>query len=252
MCSQDPGHHRAIEGITAWDQLPWGDAWPTWGCAPTVHPALGSPSTRTRQAHTALNCGNSWVIHPFQGLPTHTSGACLQCPSLSTFSLVAQSVKKLPAMQETWVQSLGWVGRSPGEGNGNPLQYSCLENPMNRGAWSTVHGVAKSWTQLSDRHFDFPSPKLKWAWISGQFHPFMSGWRSDTEEKLANRGGQPKQRKEGGTAPEVAGARLKPRSQTETVHLRGNCIRWNNYSWNKEISDTELTPHCPQQLQRHS
>ena len=38
----------------------------------------------------------------------------------------------------------GW-GRSPGEGNGNPLQYSFLENPMDRGAWwATVHGVAKS------------------------------------------------------------------------------------------------------------
>ena len=38
-------------------------------------------------------------------------------------------------------------GRSPGEGHGNPLQYSCLENPMNRGAWwATVHGVAKSVT----------------------------------------------------------------------------------------------------------
>ena len=42
-------------------------------------------------------------------------------------------------------------GRSPGEGNGNPLQYSCLENPMDRGAWwATVHGVTKSQTQLSD------------------------------------------------------------------------------------------------------
>ena len=38
-------------------------------------------------------------------------------------------------------------GRSPGEGHGHPLQYSCLENPMDRGAWwATVHGVAKSWT----------------------------------------------------------------------------------------------------------
>ena len=43
------------------------------------------------------------------------------------------------------------MGRSPGEGHGNPLQYSYLENPMDRGAWwATVHGVAKSWTQLSD------------------------------------------------------------------------------------------------------
>ena len=41
--------------------------------------------------------------------------------------------------------------RSPGEGNCNPLQYSCLENPMDGGAWwATVHGVAKSRTQLSD------------------------------------------------------------------------------------------------------
>ena len=47
--------------------------------------------------------------------------------------------------------SIPGLGRSPGEGNGNPLQYSCLENPMDRGAWqATVHGVAKSPTQLSD------------------------------------------------------------------------------------------------------
>ena len=43
------------------------------------------------------------------------------------------------------------LGRSPGEGNGNPLQYSCLENSMDGGAWqATVHGVAKSQTRLSD------------------------------------------------------------------------------------------------------
>ena len=48
----------------------------------------------------------------------------------------------------------GW-GRSPGEGNGNPLQYSCLENPMEGGAWqATVHGVTKSRTQLSDFTFN--------------------------------------------------------------------------------------------------
>ena len=42
-------------------------------------------------------------------------------------------------------------GRSPGEGNSNALQYSCLENPMDRGAlWATVHGVTKSQTRLSD------------------------------------------------------------------------------------------------------
>ena len=47
-------------------------------------------------------------------------------------------------MRETWVRSLGWED-SPGEENGNPLQYSCLENPMDGGAWwATVHGVAES------------------------------------------------------------------------------------------------------------
>ena len=47
-------------------------------------------------------------------------------------------------MQENWVQSLGWED-SPGEGNGNPLWYSCLENSMDRGDWQgyIVHAVAK-------------------------------------------------------------------------------------------------------------
>ena len=56
-------------------------------------------------------------------------------------SLVAQAVKTLPAMQETWVQFLGWED-PPGEGNGNPFQYSCLENPMDRRAWQAkIHAV---------------------------------------------------------------------------------------------------------------
>ena len=47
--------------------------------------------------------------------------------------------------------SIPGLGRPPAEGNGNPLQYPCLENSMDRGAWrATVHGVAKSRTQLSD------------------------------------------------------------------------------------------------------
>ena len=50
--------------------------------------------------------------------------------------------------------SIPGSGRFPGEGNGNPLQYSCLENPMDGGAWqATVNGVAKSQTQLSDFTF---------------------------------------------------------------------------------------------------
>ena len=57
---------------------------------------------------------------------------------------MAQRLKRRPAMWETWVRSLGRED-SPGEGNGNPLQYSCLENPMDGGAWqATVHKVIKS------------------------------------------------------------------------------------------------------------
>ena len=50
--------------------------------------------------------------------------------------------------------SIPGMGRSLGEGNDIPLQYSCLDNPMDRGAWqATIHGVAKSQTRLSDLHF---------------------------------------------------------------------------------------------------
>ena len=52
----------------------------------------------------------------------------------------------------------GDLGSIPGSGSGNPLQYSCLKNSMNRGAWwATVHGVTKSHTQLSDFHFSLYS-----------------------------------------------------------------------------------------------
>ena len=54
--------------------------------------------------------------------------------------------------------SIPGLGRSSGEGNGTPLQYSCLENPMDRGAWwATVHGFTKRQTRLSDFTFHFQS-----------------------------------------------------------------------------------------------
>ena len=65
---------------------------------------------------------------PVQGFP-HGTGA-----------------KNLPASAED-AGSVPGLGRSPGEGNGNPLPYSCLENATDRGAWrAIVHGVAKNWT----------------------------------------------------------------------------------------------------------
>ena len=66
-------------------------------------------------------------------------------------SLVAQTVKNLSACNTGDSGAISGLGRSPGEGNDYPLQYSCLENPMDRGAWwATVHGVTKSQTWPSD------------------------------------------------------------------------------------------------------
>jgi len=64
-------------------------------------------------------------------------------------SQVVLVVKNLPASAGDIrdAGSIPGLGRSPGGGHGNPLQYSCLQNPMDRGAWrATVHGVTKSWT----------------------------------------------------------------------------------------------------------
>ena len=70
-------------------------------------------------------------------------------------------VKNLPANTGA-VRDMGSIpglGRSSGRGSGNPLWYSCLESPMDRGAWwATVHGVTKSRTRLNDQHFQHYNP----------------------------------------------------------------------------------------------
>ena len=66
------------------------------------------------------------------------------------------SVVKNPPANAGDVGLIPGLGRSPGKGNGNPLQYSCLENPMDRRAWwAAIYGVAQSWTRLSDFTFTF-------------------------------------------------------------------------------------------------
>ena len=63
---------------------------------------------------------------------------------------------KSPSASAGDMGSIPGSGRSPGEGNGNPLQYPCLENPMDRGAWwATVHGVTKSQTQLTHSAYTY-------------------------------------------------------------------------------------------------
>ena len=105
---------------------------------------------------------------------THTKYTCTQICACVRFGLCQDSLTELHAlafpswsrrdnlvcvyqmcglpclpMQKMW-HSLGWED-PPVEGNGNPLQYSCLGNPMDRGTWwVTVHGVTKSWTWLGD------------------------------------------------------------------------------------------------------
>ena len=58
--------------------------------------------------------------------------------------------------QETQVQSLSGLGKSPGEGNGNPLQYSCLENPMDRGAWRAKSSWGFEESDMTSTHTHVP------------------------------------------------------------------------------------------------
>ena len=80
--------------------------------------------------------------------------------SLHYASQVAPVVKNLPDNTGD-ARDTGLIpgsGRSPGEGNGNPLQYSCLENSMGREPWRAIaHGIAKSWTKLNKEHSVFDS-----------------------------------------------------------------------------------------------
>ena len=81
-----------------------------------------------------------------EGLDLHTSHPHLH---LGNLGFPGGSDGKESACSAGDTGLIPGLGRSPGEGNGNPLQCSCLENSMNRGDWrATVHGVTKSWTQL--------------------------------------------------------------------------------------------------------
>ena len=98
---------------------------------------------------------HKWSPILMRGRCKHASGTI---PALKTHIVKVGGfpdgsvLKSLPANIEDAgdTGSIPESGRSPGEGNGNPLQFSCLENPMDKRAWqATVHGVSKSWTQLS-------------------------------------------------------------------------------------------------------
>ena len=100
-------------------------------------------------------------------------------PRLCLGFLGASVVKNLPANARD-AKDLGSnpeLGRVSGEGNGTPkqapLQYACLENPMFRGAWQAiVHGVTKSWTQLSDLAHTHRLPYVSLLWAASNVNPF--------------------------------------------------------------------------------
>ena len=97
-----------------------------------------------------LNRGDSWELMRTT-TPTSKEQVQLQWFLTQRQDFPSGSDGKASAYTMGDPGSFPGLGRSQAEGNGNPLQYSCLENPMDRGAWeATVHGVAKSRTQLSD------------------------------------------------------------------------------------------------------
>ena len=96
----------------------------------------------------------SWRAETREGWVLSLSPSSLHPHGLgSGASLVAQRVKHPPAKWETWIRSLGWED-SPGEGNGNPLQYSYLENPTDRAAWeAAVYAGHKESDTTEQLHF---------------------------------------------------------------------------------------------------
>ena len=99
-----------------------------------------------------MMCGCGWLNLQMQNRGYGELMMRLEHPQILVSVVVPGGLdNKEPACNAGDLGSIPGLGRAPGEGNGNPLQYSCLENSMDGGAWqATVHGVAKSQTRLRD------------------------------------------------------------------------------------------------------
>ena len=98
--------------------------------------------------------GPTWGMKRMTGMEGHPTDVTLRFAKAPGFP--GGSEVKASAHNAGGLGLIPGLGRSPGEGNGNPLQYACLENPMDGGAWwATVHRVTKSRTRLSDFTFTF-------------------------------------------------------------------------------------------------
>ena len=155
------GHQRMrwLDGITdamdinsgkLWEMVRDREAWrcSPWGCKEWDTTWQLNNNTvlvpmiieYNQDQHTQDVPATSWCMTMVWNMPARAEQAFL----------VAQTVKNLPAMQETFDP---WEGKTSWRRKNNPLQYCCPENPMDRGVWpATVHGVTKSQTRLSDLH----------------------------------------------------------------------------------------------------
>ena len=147
-------------GERAW---PWSSRFPEKDSTSEISLQHGSgrmehlwPKGRSRRHSIHDKSGYLWFVHSMeQGFSNGSDGQESPCS--------AGDLGSIPRS-----------GRSPGEGNGKPLQYSCLGNPMDRAAWrATVHRVTKSWTRLSVRPLILWNPvqllrKPRWASLSSE------------------------------------------------------------------------------------
>ena len=124
----------------------------------STHRARGAQTRCTRV--TAYRAATPWHHYSYTHRLRGTKGCqgTVGFEHQSSWILGPWSIGSISSGSAGNEEDPGWIpesGRSPGEGNGNPLQYSCLENAMDRGAWwATVHGVAESQIRLSDLHSD--------------------------------------------------------------------------------------------------
>ena len=118
-----------------------------------------TPFSFTLQYYNGFCHTSTWIGHRYTYVPSLLNSPPTSLPTtdiIFDWSIFKQDLPCSSAGKESAsnAEDLGLVPgseRSPGEGNGNPLKYSCLENPMDRGAWQAiVHGVTKSRTQLSN------------------------------------------------------------------------------------------------------
>ena len=124
--------------------------------AEEIHSYRGFTKTRTelKYALFSLKCyqRHSHVTTTFSCFSIHLPTSLVSEGAQLSF-IVGGTSGKEPTYQSRRHKRQGfdpWIGKIPGEGNVNPLQYSCLENPRDRGAWrATAHGVTKCQTQLS-------------------------------------------------------------------------------------------------------